>query len=831
MSLKQAVYKLRKKIPTTTIEWILYVLLLIGGILTGIIIAFIISTFTDMEAIKPLETYSDYSVPTKVYDVNEELITEFFYERRTIISYRDLPASLINAIVATEDNQFFSHHGFNLVAMFQGVVIDPLMGRSMRGGSGISQQLSKQLFTDSERKISRKLKELWYTLQIEKKYSKEEILELYFNAIYFGHGCYGIESAANYYFDKSVSELDTGESAFLAGLPQAPSGYSPFLNPYKAQKRHRVVLSAMAREGYITEDEAEEIYLDFWGNYDETFAADGISANINTDNPAPYFTEYIRELLIDEYGEEELYSGGLSVYTTLDLDRQKIAREDMKEGLEDAQELYEEDFEYYSDLYKEKCQDSADLLSLFFGIDSITVGALKTQANVMEMAEDYYDLIYLSSFILGQDALNDTMSAHYLLENVVSAKQDEVQGALISINPTNGYIVAMVGGKEFSYANQFNRATQAQRPMGSSFKPIYYAMAIDNYLITPADVYSDKPIAYQNEAGALWTPRNYEGTFRGDIRIREALQYSVNVISVQVWDLLISRIGFTKMAQTIGNFFGLTEDEARERVDSAMAYSLGVGIFTPLEVARAFSVFANGGKSVEPIAILKVVDRYGRTLDDFELERELKADEEVQVISKASAFIMTDLLHSVLYYGTGSGAASRAGFYYDAGGKTGTSPNWKDAWFAGFTKNLCTVVWVGFDDSTRSLGRHHSAAKVAAPIWMEYMRDALEDDPPGTFSAPSGVISWEICTESGMSPGPYCQDTRYEYFLAGTVPIELCDVHTDDEMDLLDEYQVNSITDVNVNLWDDSDDVENAYDNFEDFDLFGDDIDLGLGLD
>lgn len=827
MSFKRFVRETRKKLPVSKLQLILLIVLLFGGLLTGIIIAETVTTFNTLKDIKPLETYSQYSVPTKVYDINNRLITEFFYQKREIISYKDLPDSLIKALVATEDPNFYTHRGFDLWAMIKGSMINPLIGRGLRGGSGVTQQLAKLLFTSGERSVTRKIKELWYAIQIEKKYSKEEILELYFNLIYYGHGCYGIESASNFFFDKHAKDLTVGEASFLAGLPQAPSRYSPYLNPYLAQKRHYKVLMSMVREGFITKAEAEDIYFDFWSNYDQTFKATAISANVNNSDIAPYFTEYVRQQMIDKYGEEMLYTGGLSIYTTLDIDKQAAAKEELVKGVNEAQADFDKTFNYWSKVVRTRSEDIVDLLSLYFGVDSITLGVSKIKAKIKEMAVGYNDVLYLSSFVFGLDDLNRTISSLYQLNNLVTAQREQVEGALVSIDPNTGYIEAMVGGSEFTYANQYNRAVLAKRPMGSNFKPFYYAIALDNHLITPATLLPDKPISVPLASGQLYTPRNYDGTFHGDVRVRYALQMSINVVAVQVWDMVLRKLGYTKMIATMSKFFGLSDDEMRNRVHPDIAYSLGVGVFTPLEVARAFSVFANGGHTVEPISILRVVDRYGRVVDDFEMQRNTSGREADQVISPAAAFVMEDMLNTVMYNGTGSRAANEAGYNYPGGGKTGTTPNWKDAWFSGFSKNLTTVVWIGFDDPTRSLGRGQAAAKIAAPIWMRYMKRAMAAQYPGSFSPPDGVYQASVCYDTGQSPTAFCPRVIPEYFLSGTAPNGTCTLHLTDTPNMEQFYQIHAITDVNVFREDRHQD--NPYANFGDERGSDNDINLNFG--
>lgn len=778
MSVRKFLHQVRVHFPLKTMQKIFFGALIFLGFLTGIFIANVIITFSDLKDIRQLENYSTYSVPTKVWDQKGKLITEFYVEKREIISYKDLPPNLIKAIVSIEDNEFFRHRGFNFLALVRGVIIDPLTGRRARGGSTLTQQLAKSLYTTGERSIFRKLIELWYAFQIEKKYSKEEILELYFNQVFFGHGCYGVQAASRYFFDKDVKDLSLAEASLLAGLVQLPSAYSPLFHPYRAQKRHYTVLSSMARLGYITQAQADEAFEDFWNNYSSSFKAKGINAQRNDANPAPFFTEYVRIQLIEKYGEEQIYQGGLNIYTTLDVDKQVIANREMQSGISNQQKSFDSETRVISARLKDNYEDIIDLLSLTFGIDSLKVGSTKLKRKLDEEFKNHEDILYLSSFIFGLDSLNRKLTmSRYQISDIVKKKRDQVQGALISINPTNGYIEAMVGGSEFSSANQYNRAVQAKRQMGSLFKPIYYGVAIEKRLITPASVYEDLPKAIPIN-GQFYEPRNYEGTFRGNLRIRQALQYSVNVVSVQVWGKMMESPGYNAVMDSMAGFFGLSTEDIKKRVQPSPAFALGVGTFSPLEVARAFAVFANDGVAVKPVAILRVTDRNGNPIDDFKGQREFDRDNKTQVMDPGAAFIMQSMLNTVLYSGTGAGAAKSVGFNLTAGGKTGTTPNWTDAWFAGFTKNLSTVVWVGFDDPSRSLGRHRSAASVAAPIWMAYMKQALKNAPDRPFTPPANVVQVEVCADSGMRPGEFCPHVVSEYFLSTMVPNAVCNIHT-----------------------------------------------------
>ncbi len=795
MGLKKFLNESRKHFPFTTIQKIFFVSILVLGFLTGIFIAQILITFSTLKDIKALENYSLYSVPTKVYDIKGRLITEFFFEKRDIIYYKDLPKSLIQAIIATEDNSFYKHKGFNFWATVKGALLEPLMGKRARGGSTITQQLAKSLFTTGERSIFRKMVELWYAFQIEKKYSKQEILELYFNRVYFGHGCYGVQAASQFFFNKDAKDLTTGEASLLAGLVQQPSSYSPLFNPYRAQTRHKIVLSSMVKMGYLSKEQADEIFEDFWINYTSVFKAREINIQRSVKNEAAYFTEYVRQELISRYGEENIYAGGFEIYTTLDLDKQKIANDEIVSAISKEQEKYERETKYYEKRYREEFEDIVDLISITFGIDALKVGSSKIERQIDEYISRYSDFLFLASYFLGISEITTKLDQRYSLKTLKEGRRDKIEAALISINPKNGYIEAMVGGVSFNYLNQFNRATMAKRPPGSLFKPVFYTMAIEKKLITPASVFEDKELAFPEATGNLWVPRNYDGTFRGRIRIRTALQYSVNVVAVQVWELLLKTLGFETVASTLGDYFGISKEEVKKRLMPTLSGALGIGIFTPMEVARFLSAIANDGISITPIAILKVKDRYGKIIEDFELKREIDKTSVKQVMSRGTAFIMQSLLRDVLYYGTGAGAAKATGFNLEAGGKTGTTSNWKDTWFGGFTKNLATVVWVGFDNPNKSLGRHRSAALVAAPIWMKYTLKVSKDLPDIPFSTPQGEVSYaEICSSTGLLANKFCPRVIGEYFLTGTVPAKSCDLHNENfhEDENIEIYQLTN---------------------------------------
>lgn len=526
-------------------RWQIWLFISLGllSIGTGLFLSNIIVTFRDLKDVSKLDTYSNYSVPTKILDIKGRLITEYYLEKRDLVQFNELPQDLIRAIIATEDNRFFQHGGVNIIAMVQGALLDPLRGRRARGGSGLTQQLAKLLFTDSSRSIQRKIIEFWYALQIEKKYTKEEILELYFNLIYFGHGQYGIEAASRFYFAKSAKDLNLAEASFLAGLPQAPSRYSPINNYKAAQDRHRIVLNSMVNSGYVPKAEADEVFTGFWSNYDSVFTAANRNIQNRENQAAGFFTEYVRQQLLALYGEDQLYSGGLEVHTTLDLDFQYAAKDEMEAVLSREQEIYSANFTRNATNIKANYADLLDLASLGFGIDRFSFADLRTKNTVQQMVLEDSEALSLMSFVLGLDEVNRQVEKMGNVDQLVARKSDMIEGALVSIDPSTGYITSMVGGRNFSVANQFNRATQAYRQMGSTFKPIEYAIALENKLITPSEIFYDEIISYRLPNGTDWIPRNYSGSYAGAMTVRKALRLSVNVIAIQVWERLIKGIG------------------------------------------------------------------------------------------------------------------------------------------------------------------------------------------------------------------------------------------------------------------------------------------------
>jgi penicillin-binding protein 1A len=653
-------------IQKTVKIWIVILMAISIGIIAFGIASY--SRFTaDIPSVETLKTYAPPTV-TKFYSDEGEVIEELFIEKREVIPLSRMPNHLIQAFVAGEDARFFQHKGLDYVAILRALFRNIFSGEIVEGGSTITQQVVKSLLLTPEKTFTRKFREAILAYRIEKYLSKEEILFLYLNQIYLGHGAYGVATAAETYFGKPVEELNLAESALLAGLTQAPSRNSPFQNPDQAKKRQAYVLHRMTEEGSISSEGLERALR---------APLRLTSKPLSPLEKAPYFVEHVRKYVEEKYGKEALYKKGLRVYTTVDLGMQKAAEEALELGLKE-----------------------------------------------IEKRQKY--------------------PAH-----TASAS---LEGALISFDLDTGYVKALVGGRNY-HRSQFNRVTQARRQTGSAFKPIVYAAAMDrNY--TPASIVVDSPILFQ-WGDKKWRPKNFEREFRGAITVRTALTHSVNVVTV-------------KIAQGLG--IDYLYDYARSLGISSplhrdLSMALGSSALSLFELAKAYAVFANEGKILRPIIVKKILDQDGNLLEEnpplFLSQEPL---EDIQVISPQTAYLMTNLLQSVVQDGTGWRAKSLG---RPVAGKTGTTDQFCDAWFIGYTPELLTGVWVGFDEE-RSLGENETGSRAASPIWVNFMSKVLKDKPLQDFFIPDGIDFIEIDPRTGdLSSG---KDGFLECFKEGTGP-------------------------------------------------------------
>uniref|UniRef100_A0A7C4EKY2 Penicillin-binding protein 1A n=1 Tax=Thermodesulfovibrio aggregans TaxID=86166 RepID=A0A7C4EKY2_9BACT len=652
---------------------------------------------------------------TKVYADDGTLIGEFKIQKGIYIPLKQIPKYLIDAVLATEDSRFWKHKGIDYIGIGRALLTDIFHMSLKEGGSTITQQLAKIMFLTPEKTLSRKVKEAYLAIKIEQELTKEKILELYLNNVYFGHGAYGVEMASRIYFGKSVHSITLSEAALLAGLIKAPNAYSPYNDLVRAKQRQEVVLERMEREELITPQERkkaskEPIYLS--------------SLRVSTEN-YNYFLEYIRRQLEENFDVEKIYKGNLRVYTTVDPGAQFAAQRALQEGLREVDKRigWRGPAGRISIKEEEKEENVAFTPSQGDIARGAVVSVTATQATVKARGVKgkllLNDALWASKVveqngkikILKNFRLTDILHSGDLImvrfkkvgrEILFSLEQEpEIEGALVAIEPQTGYIKAMVGGYNFQ-KGEFNRAVYAQRQPGSAFKPFVYAAAIEKGF-TPESTILDEPVSYKSGLKE-WSPSNYDGEFWGEITLRMALAYSRNVPTV-------------RLAETIG-IDSIMSVAKRAGINSQMppdlTLALGSLSLSPLELTAAYATFANGGKRIKPIAIKYVTDSSGKIL--------LKNEPEIEdVLPQEVADTITDMLKDVVTYGTGT----RANIGGNVAGKTGTSNDFKDAWFVGYTSQLVAGVWVGYDDMRKTLGQGEAGGRVSAPIWARFMKEAI----------------------------------------------------------------------------------------------------------
>ena len=720
---------------------------------------FILVYTQSYELLQSADEYNP-SLSTQIYDINGELISELFEENRSYIDIKKIPDHVKHAFIAAEDQNFYKHTGIDVPGILRALMIDIFSGDIRQGGSTITQQLVKQLYTKGEKTARRKIIELVLAYKFEKKYTKDKILEMYLNQIYFGHGVYGINAAARFYFDSSVEDLTIIQAAILAGLPSAPNRYSPLRNPRAAYERCKRVLFSMVLTGYVDRDAVSKDFNQFWSDYAlnirERYHTLGVRSK--RFDKAPYFTEYIRRILIKKYGEDKVYRGGLKVYTTLDIRQQKVARKVLKEAIDRQNKVAA-----YHNRYKLKNIDAV-ITRVNLRKRNITRAKRAHYAKFLkEIRNTSIDEFLISTMLFEQNYIESLLSK-YLSDYEKLHQKSQVEGAIVAVRPQDGAITTMIGGGDFNAANQINRAVQARRQPGSSFKPFVFAAGIEHKLITAAKVFLDAPIVFRGRK-KKWSPSNYDKTFFGNVLVRKALAYSLNIVSVLIYET----VGGNRIADLASKCIGIPK--SRFEIDPTLA--LGTSELTPLEMAAGFIAFANKGKAVSPYSIRYIVNSNKKEIYNIRWRKNRSR----KVMSEETAFIMTSLLREVVDRGTATRAIRiAAGFRKPAAGKTGTNTKFRDAWFVGYTPDLIASVWLGCDSQNFVLGPGQSAAVVAAPTWGKFMNGIYEFTKYTNFSSkiPRNISKIRICSKTGKRPISSCP-RRHEYFIKGTEPGEHCD--------------------------------------------------------
>ncbi|TGK15589.1 PBP1A family penicillin-binding protein [Leptospira fluminis] len=728
-------------------------------------------------------TADRYEKPSLLYGVdsdgNYEPIAEFYRFSRIVLTDADLPGGWDNKVIrcfeSTEDNNFRSHRGLDVRGILRATMVNLIAGRVKEGASTITQQVARLKFLNTERSFLRKAREAWLAMLLEATFDKKTLMQIYLNEIPLGHGTIGAGAAARFYFRKDIKDLSWGEAALLASLTTRPKEFSPLANPITSEGKVRVVFKKLVENGILDVKTAEKEFDAFSEYYITLNRSPNDSAFSDRLNRFPYFTEYVRKNLSRIIPKTQLYEGGLKIYTTLNIQHQTQAEKALAAGLKQQTLLSNQRAFTKIDAFEDAYGDIYEMLA---GLHDIPEFKFKISRSFRTFnrawQEDLRDELSVLNLISGTEGLGEVVDWSYKTQ----ATEDHllpVEGALISLRPETGYITSMVGGSGFRSDNQQIRAFQAYRQPGSAFKPLVYASAMEYYHenpdpkknVTAASLFDDSPLQYVLEDGDEWNPTNYSGEYSGFIRLRQALELSRNSVAVR----LLEHTGLNNL---LPNLERLLQVENR---NLPRDFSIALGSFevSPYELARAYAVFASGGRRVLPLSVLYVEDDKGNLLKDFRKENEKK--ERKQLVSPEVSYVITSMMEDVIKKGTGTGARSY-GLTRPAAGKTGTTNNFRDAWFAGYTPELVGVVWVGYDIGTLSLGKGMSGAVVAAPIWGRFMANALskEKSKPFDFGDPK-IVRRTICSISGKLPGSHCHQTEEEVFDKETVPTEVCDDH------------------------------------------------------
>lgn len=760
------------------------------------------------------ENFTDFNtaLPTRLVDINGELITEFANdEKREIISIHDLPQHMLDALLTREDRIFYSHQGFSAKALSRAVV-GVLTKSSLGGGSTLTQQIAGTLYCDrTEMSVTRKLKELWWAIQMERHYSKDEILELYLNKIYFGGGTYGVNAASKYYFGHSAREITPAEAAILVIQLSNPMYYNPFDYPNRAMDRQRDVLNSMVKAKYITKEESQESFDNYWASFD--FTRTSASAYTMRNDEAPWFSEYVRRQLGDMlYGTEDIYTGGFTVNTTLNLSHQKVADKVMTDYIKAANRLYQRTMNSHERSAFGRYVPFSELLCLVFDISSLRLNQQRAKQMTMNAYRDTINpIVDIMSVMNNMDILKTEIvtKGNSLIKQ--NAERTTIEGTMISIENSTGYINALVGGSKYDQENQYIRAVQSKLQPGSTFKPLYYSEAIESHPVVdgkgPASmtaIISDTPVVFHKEDGSPYIPNDYKGKLEGDVEVWYALAHSMNIPSIKILD----SIGFEAAIKRTSSLLGIPKEDLDDR-GFVPVYPLGLGVCAvrPIEIARAFASIANNGKAVTPVSIISVLDKKGNVI--AEPAQDIKNKQKngaQQLIKPETAFIMQEILKNTVRSGTlrygsdwdstkytigerlGTGSKFRFtnmngdSFIMPAAGKTGTTQNWADAWTVGFTPYYTSAFWFGFDRRGQSLGTQITGSTIAGVAWGDFMHEINKDKPYKDFrnDVPEGLIELDVCTLSGGLLTPECKrHVIHAYYYPGTEPTEPCKKHSD----------------------------------------------------
>ncbi len=673
----------------------------------------------DLPSLEQLENY-DPDLVTRIYSSDGMVLNELFVQKRVFIELEKIPSHMQNAIIASEDRRFYKHWGLSMRSVARAILINTLAMSYRQGFSTLTQQLARNLYKSIgfEDSIFRKIKEVITAVQIERTYTKDEILEMYLNTIHFGHGTYGVEAASKRFFGHSSTELSVDKAALLVGLLPSPANYSPINYPEVSIRRRNTILRLMRDQEFINREEYQ---------YNRSKSLESVQGQVKR-GMAPYFTEYVRRKLetLDEELEINIYRDGLKIYTTLDSRLQKIAERSVMRSIREDQ------------------------------------GRLNKRLYNDENRDEFEKLAYLT--IHSEDTIKMMLNGEMQLYKDLRDKL-LVQCAFVALDPKTGRILAMVGGRP-DYHDQYNRAVQAKRQPGSVFKPFVYTTALDNgYPVTEQLLNQPVVLNIQNMDGTWvkWKPQNYDGSTGGLTTLREGLRKSMNLISVR---MVQQDIAPAEQVKQTAKRMGINTE-----IRAVDALALGTSEVFPIEIVSAYAALANKGVYSKPFAITKIEDRYGNVLKEFFPDRK-------EVLSEETSFLMTSLMQTVMDRGTGGSARWKYKFNRPAAGKTGTTQGWSDAWFVGYTPQIAAGCWYGVDDFRVPLGPGQDGSKAALPAWARFMKSAHDtlDLPIQKFEKPNLIKRNQICSVTKKKPLPACPIEK-EIYKVGTEPTQVCKTH------------------------------------------------------
>lgn len=794
--------------------------------IVAILLGAFLSRINNMEEIENLLENKRPSLPSILLDRNGLEITKYYSdEKKDLVTLDNVPDYLVQGLILWEDSDFYRHHGFNLIAIVR-AFFNNLIGRPISGASTLTQQLARTLFLKREFSIARKIKELWIAFQLEKRYTKNEILTLYLNNVPLGQGTNGVQAASKLFFDKDVWELTYAEAASLITVVSNPTFYSFVKFPKNHKQKQKEVLKKMVKYGIISKVEAEKSFNEFWINW-ETRSETTRGAFFNREDKAPYFSDWILQEIQKNLPHVNVFKDGLVIHSTLDLKTQELCQQILINTVEKQQPIFENEHQRNYRVIQNYYIDTIGLLGEMFSLTNVNVGANRgVKIGLTDYKKKLNFALNLTSQLFGIDMVES-------LTDIMMSKEDEkkeslfpqVRGATVMIENETGHILVMVGGKEFDPNNRFNYAMQSRRQPGSAFKPLYYSAALDTGIFNAASVFMDKETVFtfdSDDPDDWYTPYNFGAKFYGKVSFRRALRKSLNIPSCQIFYVIGKDNKYKVPIDRAALLLGITsQKEIDLRFPLELSTALGTCIVSPIEMAQGFSVFANMGQKRIPISILYIEDRDGNIIYNpwKEMQKYYRENsKKLQIISKQNAFIMNSILRDTIHNGEGflTGAKQRIineGKEFpdiELAAKTGTAQNSSDVWCIGYSKEVTVAMWLGFREFGLSLGQYQNGAAIHGPNFLEIMRyyHLINKKYPLKFDKPEdGIISMRVCSESGLKPSPYCDEETlyYEYFLPQGLPkgeCNICKIRKEQEQNVIDKYSDKLIIDSKTKFFD-----------------------------